>query len=136
MWVVGPDMDRLCDVLFVAGGKMKKTKEQGALFTAQGATGALKPAINSNTPLQHQKAASKAQSAIAEQDFKAKGYHIPQKLRIKAFLTAYPGSTLAEISFGTVIGQRGIVSARIDDLRKDGYDLIDNHGCWSIRERN
>jgi len=129
--VVGRDLDRLCVAMFVGVGMLK----QETLFRVQDATGQLKPVIDSNTPLLHHKVTGKVNSAIAEQNFKAKGYHITQKLRIKAYLMAYPGSTLAEISAGTGIKQRGTVSARLDDLRRDGFDLIDNHGHWSLKKR-
>ena len=109
--------------------------KQESFFTVQDATGRLKPAVDSNTPLLHQKATSEASSAIAYDLHKHSQYHITQKGRIKAYLTAYPDSTLAEISYGTGIEQRGTVTARFDDLRQDGFDLIDNHGRWSLKKR-
>jgi len=106
--------------------------KQETLFRLVDATGNLKPNID---PYAHQKAASNAQSAIAYEKHKASGFHIVAKLRIKAFLFANQGSTLAEISAGTGIEQRGTVSARFENLREEGWDLIDNHGKWSIRKR-
>jgi len=106
--------------------------KQETLFSLVDATGNLKPNID---PYNHQSSRSNAQSRLSYDLHKRSQYHITQKLRIKAYLMAYPGSTLAEISAGTGIEQRGTVSARLDDLRRDGFDLIDNHGCWSIKKR-
>ena len=115
---------------------MKKQINQPSLFSVQDRTGRLKPSGGSNTtPLLHQKAYSNAQSALALEKFKASGFHIAQKDRIKAYLRKYQGSTLDEISAGTGIDQHGTISARLDDLRKDGYDLLNNHGKWSIKNR-
>ena len=122
-------MDRLCANVFLGDGVQMK---QETLFRLVDATGNLKPNID---PYNHQKAASNAQSSLAYEKHKASQFHITQKLRIKAYLMAYPGSTLAEISAGTGIKQRGTVSARLDDLRRDGFDLIDNHGHWSLKKR-
>ncbi len=106
--------------------------KQETLFSIQDITGELKPVTNSNTPYNHQLSSSKAQSAIALEIHKASRWHIPQKERIKAFLLRNPGSTLAEISAGTGILQRGTVTARFENLREEGWNMIDNKGKWSI----
>jgi len=114
---------------------MKKPDSQPSLFSIQDSTGQLKPVVNSNTPLLHHKVVSNVQSAIAERKFKEAGYHISQKNRIKAFLLRNQGSTLDEISAGTGIDQKSTITARLDDLRHDGWDFPNNHGRWSTKRR-
>jgi len=108
---------------------------QETLFTVQDASGRLKPVVDNNTPLLHHKVAGNANSAIAYEKHKASQFHIVAKLRIKAFLFANQGSTLDEISAGTGIIQKGTITGRFENLRQDGYDLIDNHGRWSLKKR-
>ena len=131
MRVVGRDLDRLCVTMFVGVDMLK----QQSFFTVQDATGRLKPAVDSNTPLLHHKVTGKVNSAIAYDLHKGSQYHITQKLRVRAFLLANQGSTLNEIKAGTGIDQKSTICARLDDLRKDGYDTPNNHGRWSIVRR-
>jgi len=107
-------------------------KQQGSLFRRDDATNILHP---NTEPYQHQISRSVANSAIAFESHKRSQYHISQKGRVKAFLMANPKSTLDEISYGTGITQKGTITARFNDLRKEGWDLVDNHGYWSIRKR-
>ena len=86
-------------------------------------------------PYQHQISRSRTSSALSLAKVKAKGFHITQKNRIKAFLLRNQGSTLDEISAGTGIIQHGSITARFEDLRKSGYDLLNNHGKWLIKKR-
>jgi len=106
--------------------------DQTNLFKPVGRRGTLEPNLD---PFNHQKSRGAAQSAIALAKHKASGFHIIQKLRVKAFLFANQGSTLDEISAGTGIVQKGVITGRFDNLRKDGYDLPNDHGKWKIKKR-
>jgi len=106
--------------------------KQENLFKPVGRCGTLEPNLD---PFSHQASRGKANSALALAKHKAAGFHILQKDKIKAYLRKYPESTLDEISWGTGIVQKGVITARFDDLRKDGWDLLNNHGKWSVRKR-
>ena len=86
-------------------------------------------------PYQHQISRSRTSSALSLAKVKAKGFHISQKNRIKAFLLRNPKSTLAEISAGTGIIQKSTITARYEILRKEGWNLLNNKGKWSIKRR-
>ena len=105
---------------------------QGTLFRRMDAIGTLHP---NTEPFAHQSSRSNANSAIAYENHKRSQFHITQKGRVKAFLMANPGSTLDEISYGTGISQKGTITARFSDLRKEGWDFIDDCGKWSIKKR-
>ena len=107
-------------------------KQQGLLFRRDDATNILHP---NTDPFAHQKAASNAQSAIAFENHKQSGKADSQKNRIIDFLFLNDGSTLDEISDGVNISQKGTVTARFKEIRIAGYDLINNHGYWSIKKR-
>jgi len=106
--------------------------DQTTLFKPVGRLGTLEPNLD---PFNHQVSRGKANSAIALTKHKASGFHIAQKLRVKAFLFANQDSTLDEISAGTGITQKGTITARFEALRQDGFDLPNDHGKWKIKKR-
>jgi len=124
---------------------MKKIDNQPSLFRILDSTGRLKPVDNSSTPLLHQKAYSNAQSALALERFTASGDRQTLTEAVGAYLFAHQGTTTQEIVDHLVyINKKGIVkrpkntgdvSGRYEDLRKKGYDLLNDHGKWSIKKR-
>jgi len=100
-------------------------------------------------PLSHQKSRSVVNSIIAYEKHKNSSWHISQKNRIKVFIldnqilktgklgarVLVKGVTLDEISAGTGIDQKGTITARINDLRKEGYDFPRNGLEWGIIKR-
>ena len=126
-------------------------KKQESLFRITDITGTLRPNIPQEPQSQNsafkkqgpltkherylnkQKSLGRENSAAAEQKFKESGRHIPQKKRIIDFMFAHQGSTLAEISEGTGIDQHGTITARFDDIRKDGYYVLPCGGHWTIK---
>jgi len=121
---------------------MKKPTNQTDLFKPVGRRGTLEPNLD---PYQQQKSRSRANSAIALEKHTYSGNRQIQAEAVKNYLLLHPNSRIREIKnnlvyidkhgFERMIEDVGTISARFDDLRKDGWDLLNNHGKWSVRKR-
>lgn len=109
---------------------------QADMFRRRDATGALKPKTLNNEPFQHQRTRSNASSAIALDSYAHSGALKIDKELIKEDLFKNPASTLSEISARTGIVQHGTITGRFENLREDGYDLLNDCGRWTIVKRN
>jgi len=115
--------------------------KQENLFKPVGRRGTLEPNLD---PYSHTKARSNAQSALALERFMASGDRQTLTEAVGTYLFAHQGTTTQEIVDHLVyINKKGIVkrpkntgdvSGRYEDLRKKGYDLLNDHGKWSIKK--